>query len=448
LENAEKTMRLTRESLTKVLTALAAALCFTLSSVHAVEVSAGNSFAITTVRVFDGEQVLPQVTVIVRDGLIDALGEDTAVPDGLQVIDGGGKTLLPGLIDSHVHVFPGAQEDAVRFGVTTVLDMYNFGGRQAADTFRAQRGSPGRTAAADTWTSLAGATPPGGHPSQMAAEWGLEIPTLAPGGDAGEFVRDRIADGSDFIKIMQDETQLGETRLVKFDAQQLHELIGAVHDAGLLAVVHVSARNEAHAAFAGDADLIAHMFQDQVADDELVQLARTRDGAVIGTLSVLASASGTDHAQRLMAHPDAKDLLSEAQQQTLAAGFGGERPEILQRALESVRKFHAAGVPVLAGTDAPNPGTAHGISIHQELELLVEAGMSAAEALRAATAVPAERFGLGDRGKIVPGLRADLLLVRGDPTRDILHTRQIEKIWKNGYQIDRSLQEGSNPPPD
>jgi hypothetical protein len=94
-------------------------------------------------------------------------------------------------------------------------------------------------------------------------------------------------------------------------------------------------------------------------------------------------------------------------------------------------------VPILAGTDAINPGTAHGASIHRELELLVEAGLSTAEALAAATSEPARAFGLADRGRIAPGARADLMLVDGDPTADIRATRKIAGVWKAGRPIDR-----------
>jgi hypothetical protein len=105
--------------------------------------------------------------------------------------------------------------------------------------------------------------------------------------------------------------------------------------------------------------------------------------------------------------------------------------------LTSVARLRAAGVPVLAGTDAPNPGTAHGVSLHRELELLVRAGLSPVEALRAATSLPARAFRLLDRGRIAPGMRADLLLVGGDPTTDVLATRDIRAVWKLGHPADR-----------
>ena len=103
-------------------------------------------------------------------------------------------------------------------------------------------------------------------------------------------------------------------------------------------------------------------------------------------------------------------------------------------------------MPILAGTDAPNPGTAHGLSLHRELELLVKAGLPPAPRSRAATSVPAGVFGLRDRGRIAPGLRADLVLVAGDPTTDITATRDIVAIWKGGVRLERTKAPRQRPP--
>jgi len=94
-------------------------------------------------------------------------------------------------------------------------------------------------------------------------------------------------------------------------------------------------------------------------------------------------------------------------------------------------------VPILAGTDAPNPGTTFGASMHDELALLVSAGLTPSQALEAATSAPARAFSLSDRGRIAAGLRADLLLVDGDPTSDILATRHIAGVWHSGVRLDR-----------
>ncbi len=111
-----------------------------------------------------------------------------------------------------------------------------------------------------------------------------------------------------------------------------------------------------------------------------------------------------------------------------------------RHARDSVTALHRAGVPVVLGTDANQAkgvpaNVPYGISAHSELELLTEAGLTPAEALHAATAAAADRFGLPDRGRIAPGLRADLLLIGGDPAADITATRLIEAVRIAGKPV-------------
>lgn len=100
--------------------------------------------------------------------------------------------------------------------------------------------------------------------------------------------------------------------------------------------------------------------------------------------------------------------------------------------------MHKAGVPLLAGTDAigviPPIDTPFGLTLHWELEHLVEIGMTPAEALRAATIVPALWHGLEDRGAILPGKRADLVLLNSNPLENITNTRDIAKVWIGGIE--------------
>ncbi len=120
---------------------------------------------------------------------------------------------------------------------------------------------------------------------------------------------------------------------------------------------------------------------------------------------------------------------------TLADNDG--TPQALAGASTSVLALHAAGVPVLAGTDANiHMDVEHGESLHHELELLVDAGLTPVEALRAATCLPAKHFRLPDRGAIAPGLRADLVLIDGDPTADVRATRNIRRVWCGGTEHD------------
>lgn len=395
------------------------------------------------VRVFDGEKRAGIRDVLVTDGRIVCIGRRVAAPAGATTIDGRGKTLLPGLMDAHVHVFPTAAEDALRFGVTTEFDMFTMSDPGATRARREQRASLKRTDKADVWSAGQGVTRPGAHPTGLAKKMGFTFPTLDEDGDAAAFVAAQVAEGADHIKIFQDASpQGGKPRYLAYSDRQLAATITAAHRNGRKAVVHVSQESDGATAIRLGADALAHIFDDQPASEETVRLAKARKATIIATLSVLAGAAGDPTGQSIAQDHAIKPLLSFPQAGTLSQKFGRPRPSILQNAMASVRRLHAAGVRILAGTDAPNPTTAHGASMHGELELLVRSGLTPAEALRAGTADVADFFGTQDRGRIRPGQRADLLLVEGDPTADIAQTRRIVGIWKNGFPVDRAVKAG------
>lgn len=397
--------------------------------------------AIRGARVFDGERDLGVATVLLRDGRIQQLGADVPVPEGYEVVDGSGGTLLPGLIDAHVHAWGDAQRDAARFGVTTAFDMH--GMPERAQALRAQRESLAATGQADLWAAGYAITAPQGHGTQ----YGFPVPTVDASTDIDAFIGERVGEGADFIKLIVEDLSAYaiERRLPTLTAPQVSAAIAAAHAHGRMAVVHVSTLADARHAIDAGADGLVHLFADVEADAQLVAAMRDRDAFVVPTLSVLASVAGVGEGAALAADPRIGALLTAGQRGTLEARLHGGNvdPAALARALESVRRLQAAGVDILAGTDAPNPGTAHGASLHGELALLVRAGLTSQQALSAATAVPARRFGLADRGRIAPGLRADLLLVEGDPLADITATRAIAAVWKNGQRVERDAAAGA-----
>ncbi len=400
---------------------------------------AGNSFAIRDARVFDGERGIGVATVVVRDGLVESVGADVAVPDGLPVVDGVGKTLLPGLIDAHVHAWGDAQRDAARFGVTTAFDMHGMAER--LPQLREQRESLADTGQADLWAAGYAITAPGGHGTQ----YGFPVPAVDADTDVQAFVGERLDEGVDFIKLIVEDLSAypGAPSLPTLAPEQVTAVIAAARAADRLAVVHASTLRDARHAIDSGADGLVHIFADRPVDQGFIDSALANDAFVVPTLSVLASFAGSDESATLAADPQLASALTGQQRATLGAEIPGvQRNERIEQAIASVRALHEAGVPILAGSDAPNPGTAHGVSMHGELELLVRAGLSPAQALAAATALPARRFGIADRGRIAPGMRADLLLVEGDPLADITATRSIAGIWKNGYRIRRDPSAG------
>jgi imidazolonepropionase-like amidohydrolase len=392
----------------------------------------GRPLLVRDVRVFDGERVLPRASVLVEGRRIAAVGPDLAAPPGAEVVDGAGGTLLPGLIDAHAHVLGRALVDEIMFGVTTALDM-STDVAWAAEK-RAEQRAGGGLDRADLFSAGTLATVPGGHGTEYAA-----IPTLTSPAEAPSFVQARIAEGSDFIKIVYDDGTSFGRRIPTLDRPTLKALVDAAHAAGKLAVVHIGSVGGARDAIEAGADGLVHLSPEAVLDPAVVALARARGTFVIPTLSLNESLCGVRTGASLLRDDRLAPYLREYAHTTLAKRFELRPPRPLDFALvlTSVARLQAAGVRVLAGTDAPNPGTAHGVSVHRELELLVRAGLSPVEALRAATSLPARAFRLPDRGRIAPGLRADLLLVGGDPTTDILATRDIRAVWKLGRAADR-----------
>jgi imidazolonepropionase-like amidohydrolase len=363
------------------------ALSLLMLGVAAAQQPSGN-FVIRDVRVFDGVRVTPSATVVVRDGKIASVGEGSDAPRGLPVIDGSGKTLLPGLIDSHTHSFGNALRQALESGVTTELDMFT--DWRYARQVKSEQAEGKDTDLADLRSAGTLATAPKGH----GTEYGLNIPTIAGPAEAQAFVDARIAEGSDYIKIIY-TVPLAMPTVSK---ETLAALVQAAHQRGKMAVVHINSRQGAMDAIEAGADGLAHLFEDQPPGADFGRFVAAHHAFVITTLTVLESSRTYANAE------------------------------------EALRQLKAAGVPILAGTDAPNVGT-HGAAMHHELELLVRAGLTPVEALRAATSTPAAVFHLDDRGVIRSGARADLLLVTGDPTAAIAATHNIAGVWKAGIAL-------------
>jgi imidazolonepropionase-like amidohydrolase len=387
------------------------------------------------VDVFDGSAIHRGQSVVVVQGKIESVAQQVKPGAGAEIVDGSGLTLLPGLIDCHTHTFAEDMlKQALVFGVTTELDMFT--DYHIAAAFRQQQASGNAGARADLYSAGTLVTAKGGHGTQF----GVPIPTIARPEEAQQFVDDRLKEGSDYIKIVYEDGEPYGIKFTPISKETLAAVVAAAHTRHKLAVVHVSKREQARAALAAGADGLVHLFVDQPIDDGLVRLAADKKAFIVPTLTVLQSTGGAPSGQVLLDDPSLAPYLTAADALSLKASFprNATASATYRVPREAVSKLKTAGVPLLAGTDAPNPGTTHGASIHRELELLVDAGLTPAEALAAATAVPAHHFRLADRGRIAPGLRADLLLVKGDPTRNIQATRAIVGIWKAGRSVDRN----------
>ncbi|WP_375399735.1 amidohydrolase family protein [uncultured Amnibacterium sp.] len=355
---------------------------------------------IRNVRVFDGTTVGAPSEVHIVDGVIT----ERAAP-GSTAFDGGSAILLPGLIDAHAHVDRREQLDAmVAAGITTVLDM---GAPDTAvlDGLRALPGLP------QVRSSLAPASASGAFPTTHMGY----APSSAVTGpeDAERFVADRIAEGADHIKIIVEDPRIPP--FAALDTGTVRAVAQAARDHGLLSVAHATSLTAVTTAVDGGVDVLTHVPIDRPIDPALADRIAAAGIRVVPTLIMMRG---------------------------VAENVARARPGAVSydHARSSVESLHAAGATIGAGTDA-NAGpdsinaVAHGTSLHDELDLLVDAGLTPVEALGAATDVPAAIFGLVDRGAIRPGLRADLVVVDADPTKNVSAARQVRQVWIAGKRV-------------
>ncbi|TDV38599.1 amidohydrolase family protein [Actinophytocola oryzae] len=392
------------------------------------------------VRVFDGAEILDAASVLVENGriaLVAPPGADVLAPSDAVVVEEPDATLLPGLIDCHVHAEPGALREAITFGVTTVLDMMC-----PPELHREQRATARRDLGmADVLSAGIGATAPGGHPSQLveSVDWLDEFPTLSTPGEAADFVARRMAEGSQYLKIFAGRLTPGDGRPC-LDTDTVAALVEAARTNGVLSIAHAVDQAAARAAVAAGVDGLAHLFVDEKPEPPFIDEIVSAGVFVVPTLTMLESLCGRPSGAELARDPRITPFLSASAKARLESVLG-ENPELdLSHAREAVAMLAAAGGTLLAGTDAIAHGTAHGASLHRELELLVECGMSPRQALAAATSAPAGRFGLSDRGHVRGGLQADLVLVRGNPAEDITRTRDLIGVWRRGQRVERRRQ--------
>jgi imidazolonepropionase-like amidohydrolase len=385
-------------------------------------------------QLFDGVDPKPHAgwDVLVENGKIAAVGPHLPVPAGARLIELPGETLMPGMIEGHGHLFlhpydetswddqvlhePLALRTAravaqaratLMAGFTTERDLGTEGAGYADVGLKQaiEQGivpGPRMLVATRAIVALGAYGPKGFEP-------GVEIPQGAEEASGVDGIvraaRSQIAAGADVVKLYADyRWRPGEESRPTFSAAELAAATAAAHDAGRIVAVHTSTPEGMRRAIAAGVDTIEHGYGGTPA------VFKAMHDKGIALCPTLAASDAVAHYR----------------------GWNGQEPapESVLQNRRSFQMARAAGVPICMGGDV-------GVFTHgqnaREMELMQAAGMPAADVLIAATSGNARAFHIDDRlGAVKPGLLADLIVVQGDPTKDVAAVRSVTLVMKGG----------------
>jgi imidazolonepropionase-like amidohydrolase len=448
------------------------ALCLTGCGKHTFVTRAPEarpSWVIRNVRVFDAPHaaLLDGLRdVVVRDGRIVAVAPPGVAVSGLLEVDGRGGTLLPGLVDVHTHTggsasppwhteLPAPEENLGAFlyaGVTTVLDA---GALTPAIFQLRDRVRTGAVLGPHLYAAGPMFTAPNGHPVGLMraslpfwARWYV-LPRIAREVATPEAARQAVtallAYHPDVIKIAADDLVPGEPRI---DTGVIAAIVARAHESQVRVVAHIGQSRDVVDAVGAGVDALMHDVYTEVITDDAVAKIVAAHVPVVATIGIWDAVEQLGTLRLETRSPITRDIAKPAVLAALVAFPNDHEREQMAAMTQRIREGHAArranvaklraaGVTILAGSDAVNAGQFPGAGLHDELAKLVEAGMTPGEALRAATYDNA-RFLAGapaDFGDVAPGQRADLILVDGDPTADVTATQRIAHVWLDGIEL-------------
>lgn len=438
---------------------LAVVLC-TLCLLPACTPEAPPADAVLLGRLFDSRQgqVLEEGVVVLGEGRILCAGtpDDCRWPAGTPVHDYGQATLLPGLIDLHVHARPHYVRAFLPSGITTVRDANNT--LATIDTLRSTPGAPRILASGPALDGPGSVL--AGEPSPLGSQplESLMPITVTSAEDAAAAVLALHDAGTEWIKLyeqiphdafqsaVQTANEAGIPVMADLGLMLTRGLAGAEVDAvqagtaGISTLEHLSGAALAYQRLGGDP--LAGSLDDALLD-QLAQAIAATGMAVVPTAGT-ARQFHEPHALGLDDLPGAARVAPHFTGfwQHLEGVLAGEGPQSrsaadLRLASALLPRLQAAGVAIGAGSDVPAaPRMLPGAALHQELDALVQAGLTPAQALQSATHTAASILGADELGRIEAGASADILVVDGDPLTNILHTRRVRAVWFQGTAVD------------
>ncbi|WP_198343156.1 amidohydrolase family protein [Oleiphilus messinensis] len=428
---------------------------------------------ISDVAVFDGIAAHPLLThrdVLLKDGRIAAIRDHDPEHSADVKIEGRGMTLMPGLIDFHVHV--GGTEAPpwqpvfytpeytlsafLAMGVTSVVDLGGI--PQLLEKLNGELAT-GEITGPRLFYAGRQITAEQSHPGPLIDEslaWpmnslikALMVDEVNDESDMDVLIQDRLESGSTLVKIMVDSIPLDSPML---SAESAKRIVAAAHRQHLPVAAHIGSDANLRTALNAGVDVIAHSVnQSELQAETLAELARS-ETPVVSTLRVFDNIAAvkkglnpvTAHDARVMDQMIVESFTAPEAITSAMAEYADHIANNRNQSYRGCERMRRAGVPVLMGTDSPLFGAPAGSSAYFELKLLVtQCGYTPAEALQAATSLPGQVLsdwtGQAHLGKVLVDAPADLLLIKGMPSENIDALQQIQTVISRGAVVTRNL---------
>jgi len=400
--------------------------------------SHGAVVAYTGANVWDGTgtPVMEDAVLLVRDGRIEAVSAGP-IPEGVEVVDLGGAWITPGFVNAHGHVTGLWAPEAIRDPAARVAADLALFARYGITTVNSLGGEPPEALAVRDGQAVTSLTR-----ARIQVAGPVIVDTSAEAARAT--AQANAAMGVDWLKIRVDDN-LGSTEKMPWDAVQAVLDVGA--ESGLPVATHIFYLDDAARLLEMGSGLIAHSVRDQRVTDAFLADLEASGVCYVPTLTREVSTFIYADRPEFFDDPFFQEAANRGEMERVSQAAFMHRMasspaaaayrEALVQAQENLKILVDFGIPVAFGTDAGPAARFPGYFEHMEFDLMVEAGLTPAQALLSATSVAADCLGLNDVGTLRPGSWADFLVFRENPVEDILATRTLERVYIAGNQLPR-----------
>lgn len=430
-----------------------------------------------------GGPAIPDAVISIRDGRFVSItsGSNTTLPPDAEVISAHGKFILPGLIDGHSHYRSWCGELYLNYGVTSIVDVGNSAEWMMALRSGFAKGKITRLPRIFAAGNALSAAPGGANPGILLSRPSTDNLEVRNAEEARRIVVQQLdVDHFDFVSIFSKGFTEEMLKAVVEEAHKRGKHVFGHVDEGVFDFIRAGGDAVTHLSGSAPALLSSANLELNKKHDLPTPFARMEPAKVDEFVSLMVShhvyltpelvyehasvtdrvAEFRDQAAQLLSNPDLEQylptdvslgmlsLFDRVRSYAWRFGFfsymNSIRPADLEEfrvgyrnAQQLVRKFEQAGGKVEVGTDASGGLEIPGLNVPQEMQLLVDAGLTPMQALQSATSIPAEAIGVSDQvGTVQPGRFADLVVLDGNPLENIANIQKISQVYQGGQRVE------------